>query len=70
MRRFPFTRLGQFIVFLLTPEDSSANGFHRKGKDQSAFDNRWCGAIKIAFWITVVVGFWGMLPVLSRILSP
>lgn len=70
MRRFPFTQLGQFFVFLLTPEDSSANGSHQKGKDQSAFDNRWCGAIKIAFWLTVVVGFWGILPMLCRVLSP
>ena len=70
MRRFTFNRLGQLFVFLFTPEDSSASGFYRKSKDQSAFDNCWCGAIKIAFWITVVVGFWGMLPVLYRGLFP
>ena len=70
MRRFFFTRLGQFFLFLFTPEDSSASDFHRKNSDQSAFDNRLGGAIKIVFWITVVVVFWCTVPVLCCVLCP
>lgn len=70
MRRLPFSRISQLFVFLITPEDSSASGFHRKTKDQAFYDNRWYGAIKITFWITAVVAFWSTPPVLYRLFFP
>ena len=63
MRRLLSSRPGQFIVFLLSPEDSSTGGSTRHRNTQTPFDNRLCGAVKIAFWITVTVAFWSVLPV-------
>lgn len=65
MRHFPFTRVGQFLLFLITPEDSSPGGFREKRQDLAVFDNRLGGVVKIAFWIMVVVVFWSALPLLS-----
>ena len=64
MRRLLSSRIGHFFVFLMTPEDSSTGGGHQYRHPQAAFDNHLCGAIKIVFWIAVVVMFWSILPLL------
>jgi hypothetical protein len=66
MRRFLNTRTGQFLVFLLAPEDSSDDGFLRKTSLQARFDTPVGGAVKIIFWIIVMMAFWIMLPLLCR----
>ena len=67
MRRLLNSRTGHFLVFLLSPEDSSTGGSTQYRNTQTPFDNRLCGAIKIAFWITVTVAFWGALPAMRYV---
>ena len=64
MRRLLNSRIGQLIVFLLSPEDSSTGGYPQHRDTRASFDNRVCGAIKITFWISMTVAFWSVLPVL------
>lgn len=66
MRRLLNTRTGQFLVFLLSPEDSSCDDFLRTTNYPGRFDTPVCGAIKIIFWSIVAVTFWIMLPLLCR----
>lgn len=67
--RYPhLTRLRRFLFFLITPEDSSPSGSRSASTSPRMMHNRLAGAVKIVFWITVVVLFWIALPLLSRIL--
>ena len=66
MRRLLNTRTGQFLVFLFSPEDSSCDDFLRKTSPQERFDTPVGGAIKIIFWIMVMMAFWVILPLLCR----
>lgn len=66
MRRLLNSRTGQFLVFLLSPEDSSCDDFLRTTSPHERFDTPVGGAIKIFFWSIVAVTFWIMLPLLCR----
>ena len=55
-----------FALFLLQPQDTSEGRSidHRFAR----FDTRLAGAIKIAFWLGIAVGFWVAFPLLSALL--
>jgi hypothetical protein len=56
---FQWTAVIDFLVFLLQPEDTSATAETvARDNRHSRFDNRFGGAIKIAFWCALVLLFW------------
>lgn len=57
--------LVRFLLFLLHPEDST-NPASLRGREPhlAQFDNRVGGALKIAFWLVVVIVFWTTVPTL------
>jgi len=60
--------LVDYIVFLLSPEDSSDLPDSAKRHPVSRFDSRFHGAMKIFFWIGFTAFFWIGLLFLFRIL--
>jgi hypothetical protein len=58
-----------FLVFLLSPEDSTdRTASTMKGPPIARFDNHCCGAIKIFFWIGFAVFFPPCLLVFCKML--
>jgi hypothetical protein len=58
-----------FFVFLLSPEDSTGRAASTvKGRRIARFDNHFCGAIKIFFWIGFAVFFPPCLLVFCKML--
>jgi hypothetical protein len=68
MRYTHLIRLRRFLIFLITPEDSSPGGYRSASPSPRMRQNRLAGAVKIVFWITAMVLFWIALPLLSRML--
>lgn len=60
--------LFDYVVFLLSPEDSSELPDFVKRRPASRFDSRFHGAMKIFFWIGFTAFFWIGLLFLFRIL--
>lgn len=59
-----------FLLFLLQPEDTSATAAAvARDNRYSRFDNRLGGAIKIAFWCTMILLFWIGFADLAAILA-
>jgi hypothetical protein len=56
---FQWTAAVDFLVFLMQPEDTSATATTVSRDNRfSSFDNRFGGAIKIAFWCAMILLFW------------
>lgn len=66
MRRLFNSQIWQFFIFLLTPEDSTCDGYFRKRHIQAQFDTPTCGTLKILFWILAVLALWIVPPLLGR----
>ncbi|OGR17131.1 MAG: hypothetical protein A2X81_08585 [Desulfobacterales bacterium GWB2_56_26] len=63
-----FRLLFDYVVFLLSPEDSSDLPDLVKRQPASRFDSRFHGAMKIFFWLGFTAFFWIGLVLLFRIL--
>jgi hypothetical protein len=54
-----FALLFDYVVFLLSPEDSTESALPPVNRRRTArFDTRFHGAMKIFFWIGFAVCFW------------
>ncbi len=64
-----FALLIDYVVFLLSPEDSTESAFSPVNRRRTArFDNCFHGAMKIFFWIGLAVSFWFSLLFFFRML--